>query len=550
MKKLQLKEQGGTMEPIFVTGHRNPDTDSIVSAMAYAALQNALGNREYMAVRLGSVNDETQMALSRFGFEAPAKISNVRTQVRDLEYDTPPVLSGELTVNAAWNVFEKDAALSTLPITDENGVLQGMVTRGDIAAYDMSALNNTSITDVPVFNVLAALEGNVVNNPAKPLDAFNGEIVIALPRTGEDAYGFSEGCIAFVGDQEGAFRRALDARAACIVLCQAEYTQGLKDMAPEALVMYTPLDAYRAARMLHLSLPIFRILTPGKIVSFHLDDYLDDVRSKVLESRFHSYPILDHHERVVGTLSRYHLLNPRRKKIVLVDHNEMAQSVPGLEQSEIVAVIDHHRLADVQTLNPVYVRNEPVGSTNTIIGTMFQEKGLVPPKALAALMATAIVSDTVSFKSPTCTSKDVSMAERLARIGGINLEEVGNAIFTASSSDDKTPKEILFTDYKDFHIAGYDIGIGQVTCMDSGRILARKEELLALMRDSASEKGQDMMLLMITDVLREGTVLLYIGEDDIIRQAFNADADNNETFLPGVVSRKKQVVPALSLMWG
>lgn len=538
------------MEPIFVTGHRNPDTDSIVSAMAYAVLQNALGNREYMAVRLGPVNDETQMALSRFGFEAPAQISNVRTQVRDLEYDTPPVLSGDLTVSAAWDVFEKDAALSALPINDENGLLLGMVTRGDIAAYDMSALSHTSICDVPVFNVLAALEGNVVNNPARQLDTLSGEIVIALPRTGEDAYGFSKGCIAFIGDQEDAFQKALAAKAACIVLCQAEYTRQLKDMAPEPMVLYTPLDAYRAARVLHLSLPITRILSASKIVSFHLDDYLDDVRSKVLESRFHSYPILDHHDRVVGTLSRYHLLNPRRKKVVLVDHNEMAQSVSGLEQAEIVAVIDHHRLADVQTLNPVYVRNEPVGSTNTIIGTMFQEKGLVPPKQLAALMATAIVSDTVSFKSPTCTAKDVSMAERLARLGGIDLDEVGNAIFTASSSDDKTPREILFTDYKDFHIAGYDIGIGQVTCMDSGRILARKEELLALMRTAAEERGQDMMLLMITDVLREGTALLYIGEDDIIRQAFNAEAENNEAFLPGVVSRKKQIVPALSLMWG
>ena len=538
------------MEPIFVTGHRNPDTDSIVAAMAYAALQNALGNREYMAVRLGPVNDETQMALNRFGFEAPAKISNVRTQVRDLEYDTPPVLSGELTVNAAWDVFEKDATFSALPITDEKDVLQGMITRGDIAAYDMSALNHTSIPDVPVFNVLAALEANVVNNPAKPLDTLGGEIVIALPRTGVDTYGFSEGCIAFIGAQEDAFKQALAAKAACIVLCQAEYSQQFKDKHPETLVLYTPLDAYRAARMLHLALPLKRILTPIKIVSFHLDDYLDDVRSKVLESRFHAYPILDHHERVVGTLSRYHLLNPRRKKLVLVDHNEMAQSVPGLEQAEIVAVIDHHRLADVQTLNPVYVRNEPVGSTNTIIGTMFQEKGLVPPRALAALMATAIVSDTVSFKSPTCTPKDVSMAERLARIGGINLEEVGNAIFTASSSDDKSARDIIFTDYKDFHLAGYDIGIGQVTCMDSGRILARKKELLDLMRSSAEEKGQDMMFLMITDVLREGTALLYIGEDEIIRQAFNVDATDNETFLPGVVSRKKQVVPALSLMWG
>lgn len=291
-------------------------------------------------------------------------------------------------------------------------------------------------------------------------------------------------------------------------------------------------------------------MSHGKLITFQLEDYVDDVRNRVLENRFHAYPILDHHGRVVGSLSRYHLLNPRRKKVVLVDHNEMSQSVPGLDQAEIIAVIDHHRLADVQTMNPVYMRNEPVGSTNTIIGTMFQEKGLVPPKNMAALMAAAIVSDTVSFKSPTCTSKDVAMAERLARIGGVDLEEIGQAIFMASSSDDKSAKELLFTDYKDFHIAGYNIGIGQVTCMDSGRILKRKAELLELMQASAKEKELDMMLLMITDVLKEGTALLYVGDGQIIQQAFNVEAEGGEAFLHNVVSRKKQVVPALSLLWG
>lgn len=538
------------MEPIFVTGHRNPDTDSIVAAMAYAALQNALGNREYMAVRLGPVNDETQMALRRFGFEAPIHISNVRTQVRDLEYDTPPVLSAQLTIHSAWSVFEKNAALSALPVTDEKGALKGIVTRGDIAAYDMDALSHRRISDVPVFNVLAALEGNAVSAPSFPADTLSGDIVIALPRTAEDRFGITPGSIAFLGSQPDAFRAALDAKASCIVLCQAEYTKELRDMNPDALVIYTPLDPYRAVRMLHLSLSIESILSGNKLVTFRLDDYLDDVRSRVLENRYHSYPVLDHHGHVVGSLSRYHLLNPRRKKVVLVDHNEMAQSVPGLEQAEIIAVIDHHRLADVQTLNPIYMRNEPVGSTNTIIGTMFQEKGLVPPKDLAALMATAIVSDTVSFKSPTCTSKDVAMAERLARIGSINLEEVGNAIFNASTSDDKSPKDLLFTDYKDFHIAGYSIGIGQVTCMDSARILARKKEILPLIKASAAEKGLDMLLLMITDVLKEGSALLFSGDEEIVRQAFNVETEENEAFLPHVVSRKKQVVPALSLLWG
>ncbi|HHT15790.1 MAG TPA: putative manganese-dependent inorganic diphosphatase [Clostridiales bacterium] len=538
------------MEPIFVTGHRNPDTDSIVAAMAYAALQNALGKREYIPVRLGEVNDETQLALDRFGFEAPLRITNVRTQVRDLDFDRPPVLSERLTIQAAWQVFTNDTSLSALPVVDENDKLCGMITRGDIAAYDMDALNNRRIDTVPIFNVLAALEGNLVNNPKKPIDTLSGQIVITLPRSEDNFYGLSKGCIAFVGNQPEAFKCAIDINASCIVLCQAEYTNELREMNPKMTVIYTPLEAYRAVRMLHLSLSISSILPNIRIITFAPDDYIDDVRNKVLENRYHSYPIVDKTGNVLGSLSRYHLINPRRKKVVLVDHNELSQSVPGLEQAEIVAIIDHHRLADVQTLNPVYVRNEPVGCTNTIIGTMFQENGLVPPKNLAALMATAIVSDTVSFKSPTCTQKDINMAHRLARIGDVDLDEIADAIFNASAGTERTVEELMFSDYKDFHIAGYSIGIGQVTTSDSKNILARKNELVKLMEKTAKEKSMDMMLLMITDVLKEGTALLFVGESDIIKQAFSVEPGKNEVFLEKVVSRKKQVVPALSLMWG
>ncbi|MDO5022578.1 MAG: putative manganese-dependent inorganic diphosphatase [Eubacteriales bacterium] len=538
------------MEPIFVTGHRNPDTDSIVAAMAYATLQNALGNRQYIPVRLGGVNDETQLALSRFGFEAPLKITNVRTQVRDLDFDRPPVLSASLTIQAAWNVFINDTSLSALPVVDENDKLSGMVTRGDIAAYDMDALNNRHIDKVPIFNVLAALEGNLVNSPNRQIDTLSGPIVITLPKSEENPYGLVKNCIAFIGNQPDAFKQALKVKASCIVLCQAEYSKELRDLNPEIPVIYTPLEAYRAVRMLHLSLSISNILSGSKVITFSPDDYIDDVRNKVLENRYHSYPIVDKSGNVLGSLSRYHLLNPRRKKLVLVDHNELSQSVAGLEQAEIVAVIDHHRLADVQTLNPVYVRNEPVGCTNTIIGTMFQENGLVPQKNLAGLMATAIVSDTVSFKSPTCTQKDIDMANRLARIGDVSLDDIANAIFNASASNDRTAEELLFTDYKDFHIAGYNIGIGQVTTADSKLVLKRKNELIELMQKIVEEKSMDMLLLMITDVLKEGTALLYVGEKDIIKQAFNVEPDSNEVFLENVVSRKKQIVPALSLMWG
>ena len=285
------------------------------------------------------------------------------------------------------------------------------------------------------------------------------------------------------------------------------------------------------------------------MVCFHLEDRVDEVREQVLKYREHCYPILDENDKVVGVLTRYHLLRPRRKRVVLVDHNEAAQSVPGLEEAEILEIIDNHRLADIQTNNPITVRNEPVGSTNTIIAGMFQDRGLMPSEKMAGLMAAAIVSDTVMFKSPTCTSRDIRMAERLARIANISLDELGKTIFSASL-DSKSAQELLFTDYKEFHIAGHDLAVAQITCVDSPSMLQRKEEFLTHMRAVAEKQGFSMVLLMLTDVLLEGTQLIYVGDDETIRQAFNAAPKENSVFLPKIMSRKKQVIPMLSALWG
>ena len=276
---------------------------------------------------------------------------------------------------------------------------------------------------------------------------------------------------------------------------------------------------------------------------------MDEVREQVLKFREHCYPILDENDKVVGVLTRYHLLRPRRKRVVLVDHNEAAQSVPGLEEAEILEIIDHHRLADIQTSNPITVRNEPVGSTNTIIASMFQDRGLMPSEKMAGMMAAAIISDTVMFKSPTCTSRDIRMAERMARIANVSLDELGKTIFSASLGN-KSAEELLFNDYKEFHIAGHDLAVAQITCVDSPSMLQRKEEFLKHMRAVAEKQNFSMVLLMLTDVLLEGTQLVYVGDDETIRQAFNASPKDNTVFLPKIMSRKKQVIPMLSALWG
>ena len=409
------------MDPIYVCGHRNPDTDSIVSAMAYAALNNALGDHDYIAARLGQLNDESRFLLERFGFEPPLLLSTVRTQVRDIEYDTPPTIGQQVPVSHAWQILRDHKALSAVPVTREDGSLFGMITAGGVAESDMESIMNPCVQDVPVFNLLSALEGHIVNHEEDAFDAISGEVVIALPMSGEPLHGVREGAIVLCGAQEDVIEAALAKKASCVIICQSAAPEKFIGIHSDTCIIVTPCDAYRAARMIYQAIPVSRIAQTDDLVYFHLGDFIDDVRDTVLQSRYRSYPIIDHRDRVVGTLSRYHLLRPRRKRVVLVDHNEKSQSIPGLDQAEIIAIIDHHRLADVQTGHPVFMRNEPVGSTTTIVAPMFQERGLQPSPSLAGLMAAAILSDTVLFKSPTCTPRDKRMAERLARIAGIDL---------------------------------------------------------------------------------------------------------------------------------
>lgn len=534
----------------YVCGHRNPDTDSIVSAMAYASLCNALGDNGYVPARLGQMNDESTFLLKRFGFQPPMLISTVRTQVRDIEFDRPPRLGGSVPVSHAWEIMQENPNLSALPVTNEDGTLFGMVTAGGIAESDMQTIEVPVVRNAPVFNVLSALEGHIINREDDVFDFISGDVMIALPTPGEGLKGVKEGAVVICGQQEDVVEQALQLKASCIILCQSSLAEKYHGLASQTCIITTPYDAWRAARMLYQATPVGRIAKTDELVCFHEDDFLDDVREAVLQSRYRSYPVLDREDKVVGTLSRYHLLRPRRKRIVLVDHNEVGQSVPGLDQAELVGIIDHHRLADVQTGYPVFMRNEPVGSTTTIVATMFQEHGLMPGEKLAGLMAAAIVSDTVMFKSPTTTPRDRRIADRLARIAGIDLEALGREVFSASSAD-KSASVLLKTDFKEFHLADHKLGISQITTMDSEHMLKRKDEFLQEMEKLKEEKHYDMVLLMITDVLREGTQLVFLGDKEIIRQAFGiSQIEGDSVFLKGVVSRKKQMVPALALLWG
>ncbi len=537
------------MDPIYVTGHRNPDTDSIVAAIAYASLRNALGDREYTAACLGRVSDETQLVLNHFGFEPPKLMKNVYTQVRDLDFDKPPIFSKAVTVDRAWKVFQEQKELRAIPIANDDGTLFGKMSREDIASYNMELNNSCFLDGVPLFNVLSVLEGKIINDAGEYLDTVSGEVVLAIPESRRKSMFSDSNCVVICGDQPDMVRQALENNVTCLILCRTELNPELLNIETKTCIIYTPYDAYKATRLIFQSTPVGRICRTNDLVCFHLDDRLDDVKEVILKFRESYYPILDSNEKVVGILTRYHLLRPRRKRVVLVDHNEASQSVPGLDEAEILEIIDHHRLADIQTSNPIFVRNEPVGSTNTIIASMFQDRGLIPSENLAGMMAAAILSDTVMFKSPTCTVRDIRTAERMARIANISLDELGKKMFSAAV-DGKTAKELLYTDYKEFHIAGHKLAISQVTCLDSATMLSRKAEFLEQMKKISEKTDADLVILMLTDVLLEGSHLLYVGDDDIISQAFGILPKDNEVFLPKVMSRKKQIIPSLSALWG
>jgi len=537
------------MDTVYVIGHRNPDTDSVVAAISYAALNNALGENNYVAARAGHLNTETSFLLNRFGFQPPVYLHSVRTQVVDVDYDKPPALASGVPISYAWQMLQNEMnSVSALPIIEEDGKLFGLVTAGGIAEKDMESLSDPTVSQIPVFNLLSALEGHIINSEEDIFDEISGEVVIALP--GESSRIKSDSII-LCGNQKEVADLAIKNGAACLIFCSTSLAEQYRNLSSKTCLIACPYDAYRAARLIFQSIPIGRIACVNDLKYFHLTDYIDDVRDTVIQSRFRSYPVLDENDKVVGTLSRYHLIRPRRKKVALVDHNEVSQAVLGLDQADIIAIIDHHRLADVQTGNPVFMRNEPVGSTTSIIAAMYQEHGLMPSPNLAGLMASAIISDTVMFKSPTCTQHDRVLAERLARHASINLDELGTTIFSRGVSPDMPAEKLIKADMKEFHLGSHRLAISQVTTVQSDKFMKRSIEFVSVLESIRKDNQYDIMLMMITNVLKEGTELLFVGDPEVIRAAFSAnDVFNHYVFLPGVLSRKLQVVPALSQLWG
>lgn len=538
-------------ETIYVIGHKNPDTDSICSVIAYAELKNRLGCNA-VPVRLGEINRETNFVLKHFGVNVPSEISNVKTQVADLNMDIVNTASLDISVRTAWMIMNQNN-IKTLPVVDENGRFLGLVTLSDITEKYMDILeyNIISNSKTPLQNIVDTLKGQVVQGSEEDFRT-SGKVVIAAAPPEEMGPFIQTGDIVITGNREDSQYKVIEHGANCIIItCGGLAQKKVLELAArtKCVVIETSIDTYTAARLINQSIPVSYLMTQKDIVSFHMDDYVDDIKDRMLQTRFRSYPVIDDTNKFIGLISRYHLISQRKKKVILLDHNEKSQTVNGIEEAEILEIIDHHRVGDVQTVNPIYFKNEPLGSTSTIVANMFFENGITPYKNIAGILCAAIISDTINFKSPTSTYKDRITAEKLGRLAGMDIEEFSAAMFKAGTSlQGKLPWEIFYQDFKEYELGKYKIGISQIHTMDMESLDDSKPALIEYMNRVCLEKEYDLIVLMVTDILHQGSEFLFVGEEHgLIEKTFNVKLGKNQVFIPGIVSRKKQVVPQISL---
>jgi manganese-dependent inorganic pyrophosphatase len=535
---------------IYITGHRNPDTDSICSAIGYSELKKRLGYKA-MATRLGDINRETEFVLRYFNVPLPDYLPTVKTQVSDLNIDIVTPVSPDVSVKTAWMIMGKNN-VKTLPVVDDGDRLIGLATLSNITTKYMDTLENNIIasSDTPLRNIIETLNARLILGKQEDFKT-SGKVIIAAMAPEQVKCLVEDGDIVIAGNRSDNQLAALESGANCIIITGGfEVDEDVLQLAEKnkCIIMTTPNDTFATARLINQSIPIKHVATVDDLITFNLDDFVDDIKDIMLKTRYRSYPVVDDHGKAKGSISRYHLISQNKKKVILVDHNEKSQSVHGIDEAEILEIIDHHRVASVQTGKPIYFRNEPVGSTSTIVANMYFENGIRPAKNIAGILCAAIISDTLKFKSPTCTYIDTLTAEKLAEIAGIEIDSFALEMFKAGTSlHGKTPDEIFYQDFKEFKLGAYNVGIGQVNTMDTENICDTKKALLDYMNHVCESKGYNLVMLVLTDIVKEGSELLFVGENkELIAKAFNVTPGENSVYLAGVVSRKKQIVPPLS----
>jgi len=536
-------------KPIYTIGHRNPDTDSICSAIGYAHLKSELGEN-VVAARAGKINAETKFVLEHFNVPQPLLITDLYPRVKDITLDCKTVVKETDNLRKLGAIM-REQSLKSVPVVDADQNLVGIVTVSDLAQryFQELSMQNLSEAKIALRDIIAVVDGDVVVNADQSVKV-EGNVRIAAGSSRMIEKIVKKNDVVLIGDRtDEAIFECIKQEISCLIVTgsgrvSAEVVEEAE--AKHTLIISTPYDTYTCARLINQCVPVSRIMQKN-ITSFKPTDMLSDIKGTMEATNFRNYPVVEN-GRLVGLVSRDQLMVPEKDRVILVDHNERNQAVEGIEEVKVVEIIDHHRLGGIQTSEPIFARQEPVGSTATIVANLYVYYHIEIPKHIAGVLLSAILSDTVLFKSPTCTPYDKKTAEKLAAIAGLDIQTYGIAMLKAGSGiGNMTPAEIAKNDLKEFQIGDYRIIVSQISVMDTAEVLALQDQLLDSMKDICEKEGYDMSLVMVTDIIKEGTWLLYTGNPKtLIGEAFKKDASGSALYLPGVMSRKKQIIPPLS----
>jgi len=531
------------MDSVLVLGHKNPDTDSICSAIAYAELKNKLGQQS-KAVRLGQLSRETEFVLNHFNLEAPELINTVRPQISDLTHLEKEVIYVDDSLKSALDLMIKEN-FSSLPVVDEERRLVGMIHVSDIAntylEMDHTKLFNNYSTLYK--NLKSMLKGEIISGEY-PTGIIQGSLKAA-----SEMDSVKQGDIVVTTTLvENAVENAIDAGTGLVILCVNEGDEIPKPTSTKTPVMKVEKGLFKTFRLITQSVSISSIMSHSKkFYQFKEEDFLHEIKDIMKEADQTNFPVVDKEGKIYGTIRSKNLINFTRKKVILVDHNEKSQSVDGIDDAKILEVVDHHKFGNFETNEPLQIRAETVGCSSTIIFNLYKEAGLSPSKEVAGVMLSAILSDTLLFKSPTCTEKDIKAAKELAEFLGFDYEKYGMEMLIAGTSlGDKSPMEIITMDMKEFRMSGLSVAVAQVNTVDVKGTLNKQKELESVMDKMISEKGYDAFILAITDIINAGSQVIALGQwASLVENGFNTELENNSAWLEGVVSRKKQLVPFL-----
>ena len=545
-------------EIIYVIGHRNPDTDSICSAICYARLKHKLDGGEYVAARAGQMNEETQFVLEYFGVKAPQLIENITTQVRDIEIRKTRGVDRSLSIKRAWNMMQENHVV-TVPVIDAEGVLEGLITVGDIAKSYMNVYDNHTLSEAetPYENMVDTLQGTVVTGDASR-QFTKGKVLIATANPDKMESFIQQGDLVILGNRYESQLCAIEMDAACLIVCEdAPVSRTIRKLAQErgCMIISTPFDTFTVSRLINQSIPVKFFMRTEKLVTFEDTDYLDEVKEVMASKRHRDFPVIEE-GKYAGMVSRRNLLGARGKQVILVDHNEKNQTVAGIDYADIKEIIDHHRIGAVETISPVFFRNQPLGCTSTIIYQMYRESGVEIDSVTAGLLCSAIISDTLLFRSPTCTAVDRAAAEDLAKLAGLDMDSYADAMFSAGSNlKGKTVEELFYQDYKRFTAGKLAFGVGQLTGTGRSELMALRQTLIPLMEQKLSDSSDlTMLFFMLTNILTETTSLLCVGSGarQLAQTAFGEEPhlkveweDEHTVRIEGLMSRKKQLVPQI-----